>query len=187
MGEGLIGLVIMIIVLNVIGKILRTVTSAQKRPAAKGPARPAAPLRTREQDILRELLELEHERQRAFEEGKTIEAATAPETELPEPAFGFEEADKPKDTTAWLEEGFEGSVAETETFAYRTVEVPVTAPGEPAAAAEAPVPEKMLTRRRRRAVSPTRLQCMLEDVPSLRTAVLLSVILGPCRAKRRHR
>ncbi len=185
MGEGLIGLVILIIVLNVIGKILRTVTSAQKRPAAKVPAKPAPPLRTREQEILRELLDLEQERQRAFEEGETIEAATVPETELPEQAYGFEEAEKPKDTTAWAEEGFEGSVAESEAYGYRTAEAPVTALGELAAAAAAP--EKMVTRRRRRAVSPNRLQCMLGDVPSLRTAVLLSVILGPCRAKRRHR
>jgi hypothetical protein len=187
MGEGLIGLIILIVVLNVLGRILRAVTSAQKRPAGKVPARPAPPPRTREQEILRELLELEHERERAFEKGKTIEAATVPETELPEQAAGFEGGDEPKDTTAWSEEGFEKSAAETEAFAYRTAEGPVTAPGELAAAAEAPAPERMVTRRRRRAVSPTRLQCMLGDVPSLRTAVLLSVILGPCRAKRRHR
>lgn len=195
MGEGLIGLIIMIIVLNVVGRILRSVTSAQKRPAGKGPARPAAAPRAREREILRELLELEREREGAFEKGETIEAETVPEAELPEQAAGFEEAVKPEDTTVWSEEGFEGSVAETEAFAYRTAKGPASAPGELAAAAApdelteavAPVLESTVKRRRKGAVSPKTLQDMLADVPSLRTAVLLSVILGPCRAKRRHR
>jgi hypothetical protein len=188
MGEGLIGLIILIVVINVLGRILKAVTSAARSGTQQAKPQQAAPRPTREQQILAELLELEHERAgEAFEKGETVEAAEVPESKLPEQAAGFEGGEKSGGFARWAEERFE-KAAPADTYGERepakaapAIDQAAAASADRTAWARTPAPA------RKGAVSPIAAQNMLGDVSSLRTAVLLSVILGPCRARNRSR
>lgn len=188
MGEGLIGLIIFIVVLNVLGRILKAVTSAARSGAQQAQQQQKAPpRRTREQQILDELSELERERsEETFEEGELIEAAAVPESQFPDQAAGFESGDKPGDFKRWAEERFEKE-SPADTFEYRSAIEAAPAVDEFAAAEGVPAwTEKTVTARKGTAL-PATVQEMLGGTTSLRTAVLLSVILGPCRARNRNR
>lgn len=188
MGEGLIGLIILIVVINVLGRILKAVTAASRSGTQQAKPQQAAPRRTREQHILEELLEVERERAgEAFEAGETVEAAEVSESKLPEQAAGFEGGKKPGDLARWAEERFE-KTAPADTYGYREPSEYAPAIEEAtAASAVTTVWTRATAPSRKGAVSPTAVQRMLGDASSLRTAILLSVILGPCRARNRNR
>ncbi len=193
MGKGLIGIIILIVVINILGRILKAVTSASRSGTQQAkPQQAAPPRRTREQQILEELFELERERAgEAFEEGETVEAAVVPESKLPEQAAGFEGGEKPDDLARWAEERFEETTPAVDTYGYRDPSEAAPAMDETAALSEGAAvwarTGKAARPGRIGAVSPATVQRMLCDVSSLRTAVLLSVILGPCRARNRNR
>ncbi|HUV36998.1 MAG TPA: hypothetical protein VMX58_08680 [Patescibacteria group bacterium] len=189
MGEGLIGLIIFIVVLNVLGRILKAVTSAARSGTQQAQQQQKAPpQRTREQQILDELFELERERsEEAIEEGELIEAAAVAESAFPEQAAGFEDRSKPGDFAQWADEQFEKSTP-VDTYEYReAIETSPVIDETTAVSEGASAWTRTAAPARKGAVPPDAIQQMLGDASSLRTAVLLSVILGPCRARNRNR
>lgn len=199
MGEGLIGLIILIVVINVLGRLLKAVTSASRPDGEKGPPRASPPRSKREQQILEELFELERERAGgAVEEGETAEAATVSKSTPLDETAAFEggaagaeakfTGEGPGDLKQWAEERFERT-APPGSYGYREPSEPARAPAEKTAepAAGASVWGRMGAPSREERSTPDTVRRMLGDVPSLRTAILLSVILGPCRARNRIR
>ena len=184
MGE-LTYLIIFLVVINIVGKIFRTLqkSASQQAPKPKPGGKQKDPF-----SILAERLEKLGEAAKQLEPEE--EPLPHPYGETPAEMAGpeFAEAEIPRDfepeTRVTREAAFEQKSRpklHEESFPYQTTDYGYKPPRRPVTPASGP--EKDIQRSYR-----TDVLGMLEDPEHVRNAVLLGTVLGPCRAREgRHR
>lgn len=177
-------LIIILVVINLVGRLLRGLqkTAAQQKPAVpagkKPEPKPKSPFAVLEEK-LQELAELDKK--------------TAPGEEPPSHPYAFETAEKgvPEVAAADTAEDFSRETAETreaafemeprehvpdERFPYEMPRRKYIKPERPVTPAPGPIRKEPASYRRD-------IAGMLQEVDGLRTGILVSTILGPCRAR----
>ncbi|MCK4236869.1 MAG: hypothetical protein KAX38_07095 [Candidatus Krumholzibacteria bacterium] len=172
MNEGLIGFIIIIIVLNLGGRILRALTAGKAKTVPKGTGKPGEETPSELFDTER----VESYESAGLDEPLKHDGGEAPGdlNEWREDRFEESGIEAPDNFDKWSEELFEGS---EEVFGY----------DQKVAVEPVPVDLPTGTEAERGKTSPKLIYSDLRDVEGLRKAIVLSTILGPCRAKRRRR
>ena len=181
-------LIIFFVVINLVGRLLRALqkSSAQQKPGAQ-PSQQPEPKPKSPFAVLEERLQ----------ELAEIDKKIAPGDEHPSHPFGFETAgeDVPEVKAAETTEDFARETSKTreaefeekpreyvppESFPYQMPEREYIAPERPVTPAPGPIPERPAPYR-------SDIIGMLRETEGLRSAILISTVLGPPRSKKRFR
>ncbi|MCK4349603.1 MAG: hypothetical protein KAX13_02030 [Candidatus Krumholzibacteria bacterium] len=181
-------LIIILVVINVVGRLLRALqkSAAQQKqgpqPAQQAKSEPKSPFAVLE-ERLKELGELDKRKAPGEESSSDTYAFETAGDSVPEVKSAETAEDFARETAKIPEGVFEEKPREQvpqERFPFEMPEREYIAPERPVTSAPGPIPERPATYRRD-------IIGMLRDTEGLRSAILVSTVLGPPRSKKRFR